>query len=156
MNKQWQTTTGNYTKDIKLNKDKLRLKQKEVTFMGHVISAEGLKPDPTKIEDVLSMPTPTNKQDVRRLLGIVNYLQKFSPNLPDITAPLRELLQEDIMFQWNQQVHGTCFQALKALLTTGPLLKFLNRHKRSSHSVTHQRKDLVLACCSRDGPLQIH
>ena len=108
------------------NKDQLKLKQKEVTFMGHVISAAGLKPDPTKIEAVLSMPTPTNKQDVRRLLGIVNYLQKFSPNLSDITAPLRELLQEDLMFQWSQQVHGTCFQALKTLLTTAPLLKFFN------------------------------
>ena len=72
--------------------------------MGHVISAEGLTPDPTKIEAVLSMPTPTNKQEVQRLLGMVNYLQKFSPNRSDITAPLRELLQEDIMFQCNQQV----------------------------------------------------
>jgi len=58
-------------KGIKLNKDKLKLKKKEVTFMGHVISAEGLKPDPTKIEAAFSMPTPTNKQDVRRLLGMV-------------------------------------------------------------------------------------
>lgn len=39
--------------------------------MGHVISAEGLKPDPTKIEAVFSMPSPTNKQDVRRLLEMV-------------------------------------------------------------------------------------
>lgn len=92
--------------------------------MGHVISGEGLKPDPTKIEAVLSMPTPTNKQDIRRLLRMVSYLQKFSPNLSGISAPLRELLQE--RFQWNQRVHGTGFQALKTLLTTAPLLKFFN------------------------------
>ena len=73
--------------------------------MGHLISAEGLKPDPTKITAVLSIPTSTDQQDIRSLIGIVNYLQKFSPNLSDITAPLRELLQEDIMFQWNEQVH---------------------------------------------------
>ena len=64
-------------KDIKLNKDKLKLQKKEVTFMGHVISAEGLKPHPTKIEAVLSMPNPTNKQDVRRLLGMVKLPQKI-------------------------------------------------------------------------------
>ena len=117
-------------KDIKLNKEKFKLNQKEVTFMGHVISADGLRPDPTKIEAVLNMPTPTNKQDVRRLLGMVNYLQKFSPNLSDATSPLRELLREDIRFQWDPQVQGACFQALK---NHSPQLLFSNsltRHKR--------------------------
>ena len=49
--------------------------------MGHVISDEGLKPDPVKIQGVREMPTPQSKQDVKRLLGMVKYLQKFAPNL---------------------------------------------------------------------------
>ena len=49
-------------------------------FMGHVICQDGLKPDPDKVQGIREMPTPTSKQDVKRLLGMVNYLQKFMPN----------------------------------------------------------------------------
>ena len=72
-------------KGVKLNKEKIKLKKTEVTFMGHVISADGLKQDPSKVEAIRSMPRPTNRQDVRRLLGMVNYPQKFSPRLSEIT-----------------------------------------------------------------------
>ena len=64
-------------KGIKLNKEKLKLRCKEVPFMGHVISANGLKADPTKIQGIQEMPTPSSKQDVKRLLGMANYLQIF-------------------------------------------------------------------------------
>lgn len=72
------------------------------------------------------MPTPQNKQDVRRLLSMVNYLQKFSPNLSDATSDLRNLLQEDVLFHWDPHVHGESLNRVKQLLTTAPLLKFLN------------------------------
>ena len=62
----------------------------EVSFMGHVISEEGLKPDPAKIQGVQE-----SKQDVKRPLGTVNYLQKFAPSLSEATAPFRELLKEE-------------------------------------------------------------
>ena len=82
------------TKGIKLNKDKLKLRYKEVKFMGHVICQDGLKPDPNKVQDIAEMPTPSSKQDVKRLLGMVNYLQKFASNLSEITAPMRDLLKD--------------------------------------------------------------
>ena len=63
------------SKGIKLNKEKCKFHLSEVSFMGHVISEEGLKPDPAKIQGVQEMPTPESKQDVKRLLGVVNYLQ---------------------------------------------------------------------------------
>ena len=69
------------SKGIKLNKDKCKFRLSEVSFMGHVISEEGLNPDLAKIQAVQEMPTPESKQDVKRLLGMVNYLQKFAPNL---------------------------------------------------------------------------
>ena len=52
-------------------------------------SEEGFKPDPAKIQGVQEMPTPESKQDVKRPLGMVNYLQKFAPNLSEATAPMR-------------------------------------------------------------------
>ena len=75
-------------KGIKLNKRKVKFCCSEVTFLGHVISAEGLKPDPAKVDAIQHMPAPTDRQGVRRILGTINYLQKFAPNLAGVTAPL--------------------------------------------------------------------
>ena len=85
-------------KGVKLNRDKLKLRLPEVTFMGHVISEEGLKADPVKVQGIKEMPIPENKQDVKRLMGMVNYLQRFTPNLSDVSAPLRDLLKEETSF----------------------------------------------------------
>ena len=91
-------------KGIKLNKEKSKCSLYEVSFMGHIISNEGLKPDPAKIKGICEMPTPKSKQDVKRLLGMVNYLQKFAPNLSEVTAPIRDLLKEENVFLWDEQL----------------------------------------------------
>ena len=113
-------------KGIKLNKEKVKFRLPEVTFMGHIISVEGLKPDPTKVEAIREMPAPTCKQDVRRLLGMVNYLQKFAPNLSDATAPLRDLLKEENKFQWLDDVQSQSFKQVKQMLSQTPVLKYFD------------------------------
>ena len=77
--------------------------------MGHVICQDGLKPDPDKVQGITEMPTPSSKQDVKWLLCMVNYLQKFSSNLCEITAPMRDLLKDGNQFQWDEQLQGRSF-----------------------------------------------
>ena len=101
------------SKGIKLNKEKCKFRLSEVSFMGHVISEEGLKPDRAKIQGVQEMPTPESKQDVKGLLGMVNYLQKFAPNLSEATTPMRELLKEENQFLWDKEVQGWSFKRVK-------------------------------------------
>jgi len=60
--------------NLKLNRDKLKRAEPTVAFMGHVFTAEGLKPDPAKVEAILEMPPPTDVKGVKRFLGMVNYL----------------------------------------------------------------------------------
>ena len=79
--------------NLVLNSDKLRLHLKEVPFIGHNISSEGLKSLPDKIKAVVDTPPPTDVQGVRRFIGMVQYLVKFLPQLSTTTAPLRMLLQ---------------------------------------------------------------
>ena len=90
-------------KGIKLNKEKCKFRLSEVSFMSQVISEEGLKPDPAKIPGVQEMPTPESKRDVKRLLGMANYLQKCAPNLSEATSPMRELLKEETSSYWTRQ-----------------------------------------------------
>ena len=113
-------------KGIKLNKEKSKFSLSEVSFMGHIISNEGLKPDPAKIQGICEMPTPKSKQDVKRLLGMVNYLQKFAPNLSEVTAPMRDLLKEENVFLWDEQLHGRSFEQVKKLISEAPVLKYFD------------------------------
>jgi hypothetical protein len=85
--------------DLKLNKNKLRLKLPSVTYMGHLLTTEGLRPDTEKITAIQNMGTQTDVKSLQRLLGFVNYLAKFMPRLSDVCEPLRRLTDKDI--EWT-------------------------------------------------------
>ena len=72
------------------------------------------------------MPDPTNKQEMQRLLGMINYLGKFIPNLSKITASLRQLLKKDVVFQLEEPQRESIIAKLKVLVTSPPVLKFYN------------------------------
>ena len=76
------------------------------------------------------MPAPTDKKGVERLLGTVNYLGKFIPNLASLNEPIRVLLRKDIEFQWSHE-QDKAFQEIKTVLTEnrGPVLRFFNVQK---------------------------
>ena len=108
---------------LKLNLSKCQFERTEVTFLGHFISARGVEADPTKIRAINEMPLPTNKKELQRFLGMVNYLAKFIPNLSDHTAPLRSLLEKDTI--WSMQdPQIEAIAKLKKLISTSPVLKF--------------------------------
>ena len=68
---------------LKLRKDKCETNKSELTFLGHLISADGIKPDPRKTEAIMNMPDPTNVKELQRFLGMITYLGKFIPQLSD-------------------------------------------------------------------------
>jgi len=111
--------------NLKLNKSKVKLRQAEVKFMGHVISKGGLKPDPDKVTAIKNMPKPESKSEVLTLLGFVNYLSKFLPKLSEVSAPLRELTTEHAEFTWATQ-HDKAFATIQQLVIQHPVLKFYN------------------------------
>ena len=138
------------SKGIKLNSKKLLFRRNQVSFMGHLITSKGLRPDPAKVESVQNMPIPSNKQAVRRLLGMVNYLQRFSPNLSSVTAPLRELLKEENVFHWREDVEGKCFNEVKKILSSPPVLKYFDPDQEVELQCDASQKGLG-ACLMQDG-----
>jgi len=112
-------------KNLKFNRDKLRLRMPSVTYMGHVLSPKGLSPDPSKVEAVILMPRPSDKAAVQRFLGFVNYLAKFLPRLSDISEPLRRLADRDVIWDW-QSSQEEAFMKIKQLVTQAPVLRYYN------------------------------
>ena len=112
-------------RNLKLNKDKLKLKLREVKFIGHLITNQGLKPDPEKIRAVMEMPKPTDVSGVRRIIGFVTYLSKFLPKLSDICEPLRKLTLKESEFVWLEN-HDAALDRIKDMVTSEPVLSYYN------------------------------
>jgi ribonuclease HI len=89
----------------------------KVAFLGHVLSAEGITVDPSKVESVTKWEQPLNVTDVRSFLGMVGYYRRFIENFSKIAKTMTELLKNNTKFEWL----GACeksFQELKERLTT--------------------------------------
>ena len=118
-------------RNVKFNWDKLQLRVNTVKYLGTIISEEGIKPDPDKVNAISNMPVPTDKAGVRRLLGMVNFLANHIPNMSTITAPLRDLVKVDTHFQWAGE-HDKALDKLKAVLTNSPILQYFDPTIRST------------------------
>ena len=117
--------------NMKLNFDKVRVRKQQVPYVGHIISAEGLKPDPEKVRAMKEMPPTTTKEDVRRFLGSIQYLAKFLPMLAEVETPLRELTKKDVLFHWDAP-QAKAFQRLKDLCCTAPVLAYYDVKKETT------------------------
>jgi hypothetical protein len=109
---------------LKLNKDKLQLNRTTTNYMGYLLTANGLLPDPKKVDAIRQMPPPTDRQGVLRLLGMATFLGKFCPNFSEVTAKIRELLPKTAEFRWDETTHGIAFKKLKDLLSAAPVLQY--------------------------------
>ena len=78
--------------DLRFNEQKCKFLRREVEYVGHVFGTDGLRPSSDRIQAILNMSVPQDKTSLQRFMGMVNYLQKFIPNLASIDKPLRELL----------------------------------------------------------------
>ena len=74
--------------NLKLNFEKVKVRKQQVQYVGHIISTEGLKPDPEKVRAMKDMPPPETKEDVRPFLGSIQYLAKFLPMLAEVETPV--------------------------------------------------------------------
>ncbi|KAL1277849.1 hypothetical protein QQF64_024522 [Cirrhinus molitorella] len=120
--------------NLKLNRNKCKIRMREIKYIGHILSANGLKPDEEKIKAVTQLPAPESKQELHRFLGMVKYLAKFIPNLSEISAPLRKLLEKDTAWHW-EDAHDKSVEKLKQMITQSPTLKFYDVSKPVTLSV---------------------
>ena len=110
---------------VTLNREKCEFSQTKLVFLGHLIDNEGIRPDPEKTTAITQMQAPTNVPELRRFLGMVNQLGKFSSNLAELTQPLRELLSKKNQWTWNSD-QDRAFTQVKAELTKPTVLALYN------------------------------
>ncbi|KAA3470316.1 Integrase, catalytic core [Gossypium australe] len=89
--------------------------------MGHIVSAAGIRVNPSKISAILEWKPPTNVSKVRSFLGLVGYYRWFVKGFSMIATSLTKLLQKDVKFEWSEKCHQS-FEQLKVLLTEAPVL----------------------------------
>jgi hypothetical protein len=102
--------------------DKCTFGQDEIDFLGHVISKDGIKTDPKKVEAVVNWPTPRTVRDVRAFLGLTGYYRRFIQHYAHKALPLTELTKQETRWQWRTDVEEASFQSLKEALSTAPVL----------------------------------
>ena len=99
--------------------------QREVVYLGHVVSADGIKPVRSKVDSLLAAPEPKNVDQLVSFLGAVNYYRRYLPNMSSIIAPLDRLRAKGVQWKWSTE-EQRAFRKLKDLLCSNNVLTFYN------------------------------
>ena len=111
--------------DLVFNPQKTHVKAQAVNFFGCLYDANGVHPDPGKVNAVHTLPAPTNVTELQEFLGLVPYLSPFIPGLSTLTAPLWELLKKDTDFIWKC-TYNTTFEQIKEAVISDTTLRYFN------------------------------
>jgi len=109
------------TAGLKLKPEKCSLIQRSVSFLGHVVSGDGIATDPQKVKIVTDWPVPNSVKEVRSFLALAGYYRRFVKGYANIAAPLHALTKKNQSFVWNEKTQKA-FESLKEALTTPPIL----------------------------------
>ena len=95
----------------------------QVEFLGHIVSEEGVRTDPSKTEKVAQWPIPTSRREVQQFLGLANYYHRFVKDFAAIAKPLHRLTEKTAKFEWTNECQ-TAFEEIRHRLVTAPILAF--------------------------------
>ena len=111
--------------NVRFNRQKIQLKVRQVKYLGHLISADGLQIDSEKVKAITEMPVPEEKKALMRFLGMIAYISKFIPNCSALTQPLRQLNKSDVTWNWSA-TQQQAFDKLKRVVIAAPVLRFFD------------------------------
>lgn len=118
---------------VTLNAEKCQFSQTLITFLGHVIDHYGISPDIQKTAAILAMTSPSSVTELRRFMEMVNQMTKFSPNIAQISKPLRELLTTKNAWTW-EAIHEDSFIKLKDEMSSPRVLALYDPSARTKIS----------------------
>lgn len=110
---------------LKLKPSKCHFLRESVEYLGHLITPQGLKPNPKQVQAVIEFPVPESVTNVRQFLGLTSYYRRFIAQFAKIAALLHALTLKDAVFEWSRECE-VAFEALKAAITHSPVLAYPN------------------------------
>ena len=108
---------------LKLGATKCTFAAKEVSYLGHRVTEEGLLPDPSLLAAIRDIPPPTTATEVHSFLGLAGYYRRYVKGFAAIAAPLFALTRKEALFHWSEECQAA-FDQLKTKLTTSPITAF--------------------------------
>jgi len=138
---------------LRFNPDKLKVKCDKIPFFGNIIGADGLHPDPAKVQAILTMNPPSDVKELQTFLGTVTYLSRYTANLSQLSAPLRDLCKKDSEFIWGPE-HQQAFDQLKKTFTSPPTLQYFDGTKDVKIQVDASLRGLGAALLQDKGPVE--
>ena len=114
--------------DLKMKRSKCDFFKKHIHYLGHLISADGIRPLKDKLDTIRDMPAPCNSKEVKQFLGLVGYYRKFVPHFAVLSRPLTKLTCKDKVFKWTYKCRKA-FNTLKGSLCDQPILKYADTKK---------------------------
>lgn len=110
--------------NLKIQLDKCEFLKRETEFLGHIISSEGVKPNPEKIEKIIQWPIPKNQKEIKQFLGLVGYYRRFIKDFSRITRPMTKYLKKDSVMDIKDPSYVAAFENLKQILATDQVLAY--------------------------------
>ena len=101
--------------DMKLRIDKCKFFQKQLKYLGFILNADGITPDPEYIKKVIDLHEPTDKPSLLRVIGMIQWLRRYIPRLSDHLYPITRLTRKNIPFSWNDECKHA-FRNIKQLI----------------------------------------
>jgi len=131
------------SRGVKFNKNKVQYKVTSVKYLGNIFSVEGMTIDPNRVRAILAIESPTNITKLQSIIGMINFLRSFIPNLSGKIAPFR-VLKKNVQFQWLP-VHENCLNKIKQEITNAPVLENFDMSKEITIQADASQNGL--GCC---------
>ena len=109
--------------NVKLNPKKCSFVKQKVEYLGHVVTPDGVMPNPEKVRIVRDFPAPKNLKELRTFMGLANYYRRFVKGFAHIASPLNALTKKGVKFAWTQDC-AAAFDKLKRALVSAPILAY--------------------------------
>lgn len=136
--------------NFKIQMDKSEFLKLETAYLGHVISKDGIKPNPDKINAIQKYPMPKTPKEIKQFLGLLGYYRKFIPDFARITKPMTKCLKKTNKITFDTD-YTNSFEKCKTLLTNDPILQYPDFNKE--FILTTDASNLAIGAVLSQGPV---